>query len=132
MVLAKRSFLALPHQVWNESDMEQIQWSDFEKVDIRIGTIIAVEDFPEAKKPAYKITVDFGTEIGIKKSSARITDLYKKEDLLGKQIIGVVNFPPKKIGPFDSEFLCTGFYRDDDTVVLAIPEREIPNGAKLG
>src|SRR3989338_3310887 len=98
--------------------MEQINWNDFEKVEIRVGTIIDIQDFPEAKVPAYKITADFGNEIGIKKSSARITNLYTKEELLNKQIIGVVNFSPKQIGPFISEFLCAGFYREDQYVVL--------------
>ncbi|MFH1188335.1 MAG: tRNA-binding protein [bacterium] len=84
--------------------MDTIFWGDFEKIELRVGTIITVEDFPEARIPAYKITVDFGA-FGIKKSSARITDNYTKEDLMGRQIVGVINFPPKKIGPFESEFL---------------------------
>ncbi|MDP3987047.1 MAG: tRNA-binding protein, partial [Nanoarchaeota archaeon] len=88
--------------------MEEISWDDFEKVEIRVGTITRIEDYPEAKKPAYKLWADFG-DIGIKKSSAQITKLYNKEDLIGKQIIGVVNFPPKQIGNFLSEFLTTGF-----------------------
>ncbi|OGF36647.1 tRNA-binding protein [Candidatus Falkowbacteria bacterium RIFOXYC2_FULL_48_21] len=112
--------------------MQQITWTDFEKVELCVGTITDVHDFPEAKKPAYKITADFGAETGIKKSSARITDLYTKQELLGKQIIGVVNFPPKQIGPFSSEFLCCGFYREDGFVVLAVPDKQTPNGAKLG
>lgn len=111
--------------------MTQINWDDFEKVELRTGTIIGVDDFPEAIKPAYKITVDFGEKLGIKKSSAQLTDLYTKEELLGKQIVGVVNFPPKKIGPFVSEFLITGFVQDDKSVVLAIPERKVDNGLKL-
>ena len=111
--------------------MEQIGWDDFEKVELRIGTIIEVNDFPQARKPAYKVKVDFG-EFGIKKSSAQITDHYSKEDLLGKQIVAVINFPVKQIGPSKSECLVTGFYRDDGTVILAQPEREVPNGAKLG
>lgn len=109
-----------------------ISWSEFESVELRVGTIITVEDFPEARKAAYKLTVDFGDEIGIKKSSAQITIHYTKDELIGKQIIWVINFPPKQIGPFVSEFLCTGFYREDGSVILAIPEREVPNGAKLG
>ncbi len=111
--------------------MEQIEWSQFEKVELRIGTIISVEDFPEARKPAYKISADFG-ELGIKKSSVQIVALYNKEELLGKQIIGVINFPVKQIGPFKSEFLTTGFYRLDGNVVLAVPDKEVQNGAKLG
>lgn len=111
--------------------MDTISWSDFEKVGLCVGTIIAVEDFPEAKKPAYKITADFG-EHGIKKSSAQITVHYTKEDLLGKQIIAVINFPPKRIGPFESEFLTTGFYREDGSVVLAVPDKPMHNGARLG
>jgi tRNA-binding protein len=111
--------------------MEPITWKDFERVELRAGTILAVEDFPEAKKPAYKITADFGSA-GIKKSSVQIVALYKKEELIGKQIIGVINFPTKQIGPFQSEFLTTGFYREDGTVVLAVPDKDIENGAKLG
>lgn len=111
--------------------MQQISWDDFEKVEMCVGTIIKVEDFPEAKKPTYKLTVDFGDK-GIKKSSSRIVDLYKKEDLIGKQIVGVINFPAKQIGPFLSEFLTTGFYRDDGSVVLVVPDKDVPNGAKIG
>ena len=112
--------------------MKEISWHDFEKVELRIGTIMQVDDFPEARKPAYKLTVDFGDEIGVKHSSAQITDLYSKEDLLGRQVVAVVNFPPKQIGPFLSECLVTGFYRPDGAVVLAVPDMEVPNGAKLG
>ncbi len=111
--------------------MNPINWDDFQRVDLRVGTIIAVDDFPEARKPAYKITADFGPEIGVKRSSAQITALYTKEDLLGRQILGVINFPPKQIGPFLSEFLLTGFCQHDGSVVLAIPERHLPNGARL-
>ena len=111
--------------------MKQISWQEFEQVELRAGTIIAVEDFPEAKKPAYKITVDFGPEIGVKKSSAQLTKLYSKEELWGRQIIGVINFPPKQIGPMRSEVLITGFYKEAGAVVLAIPERQVPDGAKL-
>lgn len=109
-----------------------ITWEDFERVELRSGTIVSVDDFPQAKKPAYRITADFGENIGIKKTSARITGLYSKEELMGKQIIGVVNFPVKQIGPFMSEFLLTGFYDENDNVVLAVPERSIRNGSSLG
>ena len=111
--------------------METISWADFEKVELRIGTIIEVEDFPEARVPAFKLKVDFGDEIGVKKSSAQITDLYSKADLLGRQVLGVVNFPPKQIGPMRSECLVTGFHRQDGAVVLARPESDVPNGARL-
>jgi tRNA-binding protein len=112
--------------------MKEITWQDFEAVELRAGTVLTVEDFPEARRPAYKVTVDFGPEIGIRKTSARITDIYTKEELMGRQIVGVVNFPPKQIGPVRSEFLLTGFYREDGAVVIAVPERPVPNGAKLG
>lgn len=111
--------------------MKEISWQDFEQVELRVGTIVKVEDFPEARNPSYKVWVDFGPEIGVKKSSAQITSLYSHEDLLGKQIVGVVNFPPKQIGPAISEFLLTGFPGDEKEVVLAVPEREVKNGSKL-
>ncbi len=110
--------------------MEKINWNDFERVEARIGTIVKVEDYPEAKKPAYKLWADFG-EFGIKKSSAQITKLYDKKDLVGKQIIGIINFPPKQIGNFSSEFLTTGFVGENGEVVLAVPERKVKNGSKL-
>lgn len=111
--------------------MKEITWNDFEQVELRVGTILSVEEFPEARRPAYKIKADFGPEIGVRQSSAQITALYSKDELVGRQILGVVNFPPKKIGPFISEFLVTGLYREDGTVVLVVPEREVPNGSKL-
>ena len=111
--------------------MQTIDWSDFEKVELRVGTIVEVSDFPEARKPAWKLKIDFGDEIGLRKSSAQITDLYSAEDLLGRQIVGVVNFPPKQIGPVRSECLVTGFQREDGAVVLACPDSKVPNGAKL-
>lgn len=111
--------------------MKTITWEDFEKNELRTGEIVEVNDFPEARKPAYKLKVDFGKEIGIKQSSVQIVDLYTKEQLLGKQIIGVVNFPPKQIGPFISECLITGFANDDGKVVLAVPDRIVSNGQKL-
>lgn len=112
--------------------MEEISWQDFERVELRVGTIVEVAEFPEARKPAYKVKADFGPGVGIRQSSAQITALYSREELLGRQIVGVVNFPAKQIGPMRSEFLLTGFYREDGAVVLAVPEREVPNGAKLG
>jgi tRNA-binding protein len=111
--------------------MKVIAWNDFAQVELRVGTIVEVEDFPEANVPAYKVKADFGSQIGVMKSSAQVTALYARDDLLGRQIVAVINFPPKQIGPFRSEFLLTGFYREDGAVVLAIPEREVPNGAKL-
>ncbi|MDZ7659630.1 tRNA-binding protein [Fodinibius sp.] len=111
--------------------MSTISWEQFEQVEIRTGTIIRAEKFPEANKPAYKLWIDFGKEIGIKQSSAQITDLYLITELINKQVVGVVNFPPKKIGPFISECLITGFHRDDGSVVLAVPDKNIPNGSKL-
>ncbi len=111
--------------------MHQIDWDDFQKVELRAGTIVDVQDFPEARKPAYQLLVDFGRDIGIKKSSAQITDLYSKADLIGRQVIAVVNFPPKQIGPIMSECLVTGLHRDDGRVVLAVPDMDIQNGARL-
>ncbi len=111
--------------------METISWADFEKVELRVGTIVDVENFPEARKPAYKLKVDFGDEIGIKKSSAQITDIYDREDLIGRQVLAVVNFPPRQIGPVRSECLVTGFHREDGAVVLVGPDSNVPNGAKL-
>jgi len=109
----------------------QITWDDFQKVDLRIGTIIEVTEFPEAHNPSYKMRIDFGEEIGIKKSSAQITKLYNLEDLLGKQVLAVTNFPPKQIGPFMSECLVTGFYNTNKDIALAMPEFDVPNGSKL-
>ena len=108
-----------------------ITWEDFEKVELHIGTIIEVMDFPEAIRPAYKLIIDFGKEIGIKKSSAQITDLYTKNSLLNKQVIAVTNFPPKQIGNFMSEVLVMGFKQENSEVILAVPERSVENGLKL-
>ncbi|MEX2469551.1 MAG: tRNA-binding protein [Pseudohongiellaceae bacterium] len=111
--------------------MEEITWNDFSRVQLRVGTVTAVDEFPEARKPAWKLTVDFGADIGVRRASAQITDLYARDDLLGMQVVAVVNFPPKQIGPFMSQCLVTGFHREDGAVVLATPEREVPNGARL-
>ena len=108
-----------------------ITWQDFEKVDIRVGTIVEVEDFPEARNPAFILHVDFGVEIGLKKSSSQITDLYTKDQLQGKQVIAVVNFEPKQVGPIMSECLVLGFYRQDNSVVLATNDLPINNGSRL-
>ncbi len=108
-----------------------IEWSDFEKIDIRVGTIVEVNDFPKAKKPAWQLTIDFG-ELGIKRSSAQITDLYEKKDLPGRQILAVVNFPPRQIANFFSECLVLGLYTDKKEVVLIGPDRNVANGWKLG
>ncbi|MGN8226908.1 tRNA-binding protein [Gracilimonas sp. BCB1] len=111
--------------------MKVISWSDFEKVELRTGTVVEAEVFPEARKPAYKLTVDFGDEIGIRKSSAQITRHYDVGELKGKQVIAVVNFPPKQIGPFMSECLVTGFPDENGDIVLAVPDKKVPNGMKL-
>ncbi len=108
-----------------------IEYQDFEKVDIRVGEIIQVDDFPEARKPAYKLTIDFSTEIGIKKSSAQITKHYSKEDLMGRLIVGVVNFPPKQIGPFISESLTLGVPDENGDVILLCPTKNVPKGGKM-
>ena len=112
--------------------MSEISWQQFEVIEMRAGTIVEVEDFPEARRPAYKITVDFGEPLGLRKTSAQVKTLYTRDELLGRQVMGVVNFPPKQIGPVRSEFLLTGFYREDGAVVLAMPERPVQNGARLG
>ena len=108
-----------------------ISWDDFEKIDIRVGTIREVSDFPKAKKPAFKLLIDFG-ELGMKKSSAQITNLYQKETLPGMQVIAVVNFPPKQIADFLSECLVLGVYTDKKEVVLLGPQQKVENGWKIG
>lgn len=113
-------------------EKKTISWDDFAAVDLRAGTIVQVEEFPEARRPAYKISVDFGPELGVRRTSAQVTTLYKPADLLGRQVLCVVNFPAKQIGPIRSEFLLCGFYREDGAVVLAMPERAVQDGAKLG
>ena len=111
--------------------MPTIEWQDFEKIDIRVGTILEVNDFPKAKKPAYILTIDFG-DLGIRKSSAQITHFYEKQELIGKQVMAVVNFPPKQIANFFSECLVLGVYTDKKEVVLIGPDRKVANGWKLG
>lgn len=108
-----------------------LSYDEFLKVDIRVGTVIDVQDFPEARKPAYKILIDFGVEIGQKWSSSRITDLYKKEDLLGKQVLAVVNFPPRQVGPMMSQVLTLGLELEDNKVVVPTVEKPVPNGKRL-
>lgn len=109
----------------------EISWSEFERVDLRVGTVTRVEKFPEARRPAYRLWIDFGPEIGERKSSAQITVHYRREEIVGRQVIAVVNFPPKQVGPFRSEVLVTGFADAEGAIVLAQPERAVPNGARL-
>ena len=111
--------------------MDTITWNDFEKIDIRVGTITEVNDFPKAKNPAWQIAIDFG-ELGIKNSSAQITNLYNKEELVGRQVIAIVNFPPKQIANFFSTCLVLGIYTDKKEVVLLGPDRPVQNGWKIG
>ena len=110
---------------------DEITYADFEKVDIRIGTIIEAEVFPEARKPAYKLRIDFGPEIGIKRSSAQITVHYTPQTLIGRQVMAVVNFPPRQIGPVRSEVLTLGFEDEAGAIVLGMPEQAVPNGRKI-
>ena len=111
--------------------MKEIDWEDFEKVEVRVGTIRSAEVFPEARKPAYKLEVDFGEAVGTRRSSAQITDLYTPDELIGKQVLAVVNLPPKQIGPVLSQCLVTGVPDDVGRVVLVSPDGTVPNGAKL-
>jgi tRNA-binding protein len=110
---------------------DQISYADFERVDIRVGTVVEASPFPEARKPAIKLVIDFGPEIGLKKSSAQIAIHYTPETLIGRQVLGVVNFPPRQIGPFRSEVLTLGFEDENGAIVLAGPGQQIPNGRKL-
>jgi tRNA-binding protein len=112
--------------------METIAWDDFVRVELRVGRIVSAAPFPQARKPAYVLEVDFGPEIGIRKSSAQITDLYQPDELAGKLVVGVVNFPRKQIGPFMSECLITGFATAAGEIALCVPDRAVPLGAKLG
>ena len=111
--------------------MDDLNWAEFERVDLRVGTIITAEIFKEARKPAIKMSIDFGEEIGIRKSSAQITDHYTPEDLVDKQISAVVNFPKKQIGPMMSECLVTGFTQPDGSIILAVPDKDAAKGSRL-
>ena len=111
--------------------METITWDEFAKVELRVGQVISAKPFPEARKPAYILEVDFGAELGIRKSSAQITHLYKPEELVGKLVVAVVNFPKKQIGPFMSECLVTGFHNENGEVALCVPDKSVPLGSKL-
>ena len=112
--------------------MSVISWSDFEKVEIRCGTVVDVKDFPKARKPSYQFLIDFGAEVGVKRSSAQVTHYYQKEDLVNKQVIAVVNFPPKQIADFFSECLVLGVYDENNHVILLQPERAVKNGQRIG
>ncbi|MEI6947800.1 tRNA-binding protein [Paraflavisolibacter sp. H34] len=115
-----------------EQQQRTISWDDFEKIDIRVGTITGAETFPKARKPAYKLTIDFGAELGIKRSSAQITRHYTPEQLVGQQVVAVVNFPPKQIATFISECLVLGIYDENKEVVLLQPQKGVSNGLKIG
>lgn len=111
--------------------METINWNDFQKVELRVGRVVSATEFPEARKPAYIVHVDFGPEIGLRKSSAQITTLYTTTELVGKLVVAVINFPPKQIGPIKSECLVTGFHDANGDVALCVPDREVPLGTRL-
>ena len=110
---------------------EAISWDEFRRVELRVGAVVSARPFPEARKPAYVLEIDFGEEIGTLKSSAQITDLYQPEQLVGRQVVAVVNFPPRQIGPLMSACLVTGFYREDGAVTLCVPDSPVPLGARL-
>ncbi|MEX2536028.1 MAG: tRNA-binding protein [Trueperaceae bacterium] len=114
----------------DEISVDVVTWDEFAKVELRVGTVVRTEAFPKARKPAYKIWVDFGG-LGVKQTSAQVTAVYGAEELVGRQVLGVVNLPPKRIAGFESQFLLTGFAGEDGGVVLAQPERSVPNGSKL-
>jgi len=111
--------------------MSDLSWKEFERIDLRVGTVLTAEYFKEAIKPAIKLTIDFGNELGVKKSSAQITDHYEPQELIGRQVSAVVNFPKKQIGPFMSECLVTGFMQDDGSVILCTPDKQAKNGTRL-
>ena len=111
--------------------MQEITWDDFTRVELRVGRIVAAEPFPEARKPAYKLQVDFGPEFGVRKSSAQITALYTADELVGRLVVAVVNFPKKQIGPFMSECLVTGFHNEAGDVALCVPDKAVPLGTRL-
>jgi len=115
-----------------QNHMDTISWNDFEKIDIRVGTIVEVNDFPKARKPAYKLVIDFGKEIGVKRSSAQITTIYSKGELTNRQVIAVVNFPAKQIADFTSECLVLGVYDENKNVILLQPGKPVTNGMKIG
>lgn len=114
-----------------ELEVDQISWNDFTKVELRVGRVVGAEDFPEARKPAYKLLVDFGEALGVRKSSAQITGLYRPDELVGKLVVAVVNFPKKQIGPLMSECLVTGFHDERGEVALCVPDKPVPLGTKL-
>jgi tRNA-binding protein len=111
--------------------MELISWDEFSRVELRVGRIIAADEFPQARKPAYLLQVDFGAELGVRKSSAQLTALYRREDLIGRLVVAVLNFPKKQIGPIMSECLVTGFHNERGEVALCVPDQPVPLGAKL-
>jgi len=121
----------LANKTIEERALETISWDDFAQVELRVGRVVRAEAFPEARKPAYVLHVDFGAELGTRKSSAQITDLYEIEELEGKLVVAVINFPKKQIGPLMSECLVTGFHNDQGEVALCVPDRPVPLGTKL-